>query len=126
MFFFTSYLIVYKPIYWFWLGFFAITRNFSSLYLPIKKNQSLFTNPHFPIFIQPLKSIKFILLYCIQIQLPNKCSVTPHPTSKILSVLGLPVHPNPGLPPRSPSWVCSWQPRMAPKRVLLVKVSMHL
>ena len=43
--------------------------------------------------------------------------VTPHLTSKILSALGLPVHPNPGLPPRSPSRVCSWQPRMTPKRV---------
>jgi hypothetical protein len=43
-----------------------------------------------------------------------------------LSALGLPVHPCPRLPPRSPSRVCSWQPRMAPKRVLLVKVSMHL
>ena len=52
--------------------------------------------------------------------------VTPHLTSKILSALGLLVHPCPGLPPRSPSRVCSWQPRMAPKRVLLVKVSMHL
>jgi len=52
--------------------------------------------------------------------------VTPHLISKILSALGLLVHPCPGLPPRSSSWVCSWQPRMAPKRVLLVKVSMHL
>jgi len=54
-----------------------------------------------------------------------KC-VTPHLTSKILFALGLPIHLYPGLPPRSPSRVCSWQPRMAPKRVLLVKVSMHL
>jgi hypothetical protein len=52
--------------------------------------------------------------------------VTLHLTSKILSALGLPVHPNPRLPPRSPSRVCSWQPRMAPKHVLLVKVSMLL
>jgi len=52
--------------------------------------------------------------------------VTPHLTSKILFALGLPVHPNPGLPPRSPSRVCSWQSRMTPKRVLLVKVSVHL
>jgi len=43
--------------------------------------------------------------------------VTPHLTSKILSALGLLVHPNPGLPPRSPSQVCSWQPRMTPKHV---------
>jgi hypothetical protein len=43
--------------------------------------------------------------------------VTPHLTSKILFALGLPVHPNPGLPLRSPSRVCSWQPRMAPKHV---------
>ncbi|KAJ6970608.1 hypothetical protein NC653_035019 [Populus alba x Populus x berolinensis] len=31
-------------------------------------------------------------------------------------------HPNPGLSPRSPSRFCSWQPRMTPKRVLLVKI----
>ena len=29
--------------------------------------------------------------------------ITPHLTSKILSAFGLQVHPNPGLPPRSPS-----------------------